>query len=128
MSGGYVLDTGALIAIERGDERVRWLTELRGRRAVPGVAVPTGVIAQVWRSGTGRQAHLARFLKLPAVQQVGLSPPEARLVGEILAATGTSDVIDAWVVLCARVRGQAVVTSDPDDLQRLDPSAEIVVV
>jgi hypothetical protein len=31
-------------------------------------------------------------------------------------------------VICARRSGQAIVTSDPDDLARLDPDAELVVV
>jgi len=49
-------------------------------------------------------------------------------VGRRLAASGTADVIDAHVVLCARRAGQAIVTSDPDDLRTLDHEVELVVV
>ena len=43
-----------------------------------------------------------------------------------LATTfGATDVIDASVVLCARERGCVVMTSDPDDILRLDPDLEI---
>ncbi len=49
-------------------------------------------------------------------------------VGRLLAASGTSDVVDAHVVVCARRSAQRVVTSDPDDLARLDPTLEVIVV
>jgi hypothetical protein len=35
---------------------------------------------------------------------------------------------DAHVVICARRRRQAIVTSDPHDLKRLDPAAQLVVL
>jgi hypothetical protein len=38
----------------------------------------------------------------------------------LLASSGTGDIVDAHVVVCARRAGQAVITSDPDDLRRLD--------
>lgn len=124
---GLTLDSGGLIAIERGASIIAWLAERGGRRASRALAVPTGVLAQVWRGGRG-QARLARFLRLPEVELVGLTGPEARLVGQMLAASGTSDVVDAWVVLCARRRHHAIVTSDPDDLRRLDPSCRLAVL
>jgi len=37
-------------------------------------------------------------------------------------------MVDAHVVLCARRTGQQVVTSDPDDLRRLDPRLKLVIV
>jgi hypothetical protein len=43
-----------------------------------------------------------------------------------LSASRTSDITDAYVVICARRAGTAVVTSDPDVLRRLDPQLEIV--
>lgn len=42
--------------------------------------------------------------------------------------SGTSDGTDAHVVVCARRAGQPVVTSDPDDLRRLDATLELVIV
>jgi hypothetical protein len=49
-------------------------------------------------------------------------------VGRLLAGSGTSDVVDAHVVVCARRSGQSVLTSDPDDLRRLDPSLPLVTI
>lgn len=51
----------------------------------------------------------------------------ARAAGQLCAATATSDVIDASVVLVAAVVDGVTVTSDPDDLRRLDPGIDIVV-
>jgi hypothetical protein len=52
----------------------------------------------------------------------------ARSVGLVCAATGHHDVIDVHVALCARERGHAVVTSDLDDIARVDPSLVIISV
>jgi hypothetical protein len=52
----------------------------------------------------------------------------AKRAGQLCGITRTSDVIDASVVLCARARNHAVVTSDPDDLRRLDPDLELIEV
>jgi hypothetical protein len=43
-------------------------------------------------------------------------------------ARATSDVIDASVVLCAKARGHAVVTSDAGEIRNLDHSLRIVSV
>jgi len=37
-------------------------------------------------------------------------------------------VVDAHVVICARRSHQAIVTSDPEDLRRLDPHAVLISV
>ncbi|MBA3908030.1 MAG: hypothetical protein H0X35_15330 [Pseudonocardiales bacterium] len=42
-------------------------------------------------------------------------------------STGTADVVDASVALLARRYGATVVTGDPDDIRRLDPTLAIVV-
>ena len=52
----------------------------------------------------------------------------ARQAGQLCGVTGTSDVIDASVVLCAREHGHTVVTSDPDDLRRLDPKLDLIEI
>jgi hypothetical protein len=36
--------------------------------------------------------------------------------------------VDAHVVVCARRNQQLIVTSDPDDLRRLDATARLVVI
>jgi predicted nucleic acid-binding protein len=45
-----------------------------------------------------------------------------------LARTGTADIVDAHVAICAQRTGQAVVTSDADDLRRIAPELRLVVV
>lgn len=121
---GTTLDTGALIALERGDERVRMLLRHATERRIP-VAIPAGVLAQAWRDGR-RQAQLARLLNAPNTEIVALDRRQALRVGEICARTRTSDVVDASVVACAQERKHRVVTSDPDDIRTLDPRVEVV--
>jgi hypothetical protein len=57
-----------------------------------------------------------------------LDGPDATSVGMLLAASRTSDIVDAHVVVCARRASQAIVTSDRRDLGRLDPGARLIVV
>lgn len=112
---GVTLDTGALLAADRGDRRVWALVGEWSTRGVE-VVVPAGCIAQSWRDGT-RQALLSRLLRGCAVDD--LDGPAAREVGLLLAASATSDVVDAHVVTGALRRGDAVMTSDPGDITAL---------
>ena len=123
---GLTLDAGALIAFERNDRR---LVTLIARALEHGysVAVPAGVVGQVWRDGR-RQARLARFLGADEVEIECLDDRRARDAGQLCGVRGTIDVIDASVVLCARARGHRIVTSDPGDIQRLDPAAQVIIV
>jgi hypothetical protein len=120
-----VLDAGAFIAFEKNDRKVRALIELG---LAHGVAFFTtgGVIAQVWRDGS-RQARFARLLASDLVRVQPLDREEAQGTGVICGESGTRDVVDASVVLLARRQGAPVVTSDADDLARIDPSLELVV-
>ena len=123
---GVTLDTGALIAIERGDPRLQALLD-EAHAAGAELAVPAGVVAQAWRGGT-RQARLARFLRLATVTVIALDEPEARAAGALCGHANTADVVDASVVICARDRAHAVLSSDPDDLMALDPTLQIVAL
>lgn len=50
-------------------------------------------------------------------------------IGRLLGAAGTSDVVDAAVVVCAQALGLApVITSDPQDLRKLDPALPLIVI
>jgi len=109
-----VLDAGALIAIDRNQRRVAMLVEL-GRRAGATLVTAAPVVAQAWR-GSARQARLARSLGMVDVRPTVLA--DARAAGELLAASGTSDVVDALVALVA-LPGDQMLTSDPADLTRL---------
>jgi hypothetical protein len=122
-TAGITLDAGALIALDRGDKRMIALLDqaLAQRRKF---RVPSGVLGQAWRDGR-TQVTLARFLRVDEVEIVPLDAQLARSCGELCGATGTSDVSDASVVILARERRDIIVTSDPDDLRRLDPQSPI---
>ena len=123
---GITLDAGALIALDRGDKRMialldRALTQGRVFR------VPSGVVGQAWRNGRV-QVTLARFLRAIEVEIVPLDGHLARSCGELCAAANLPDVIDASVVILARERRDPIITSDPNDLRRLDPGAQIIAI
>ncbi len=120
---GVVFDTGALIALERGDRGVTVLI-IEARRTTTRLTVPAGCVAQAWRH-PATQARLAMFLRLPIVEVPTIDAAEARRIGLLLAATQTSDIVDAHVALCAQRLGQTVLTSDPNDIALLGPSLEI---
>ena len=123
---GAVLDAGGLIAFERGSRKaVALLARAHETDAV--VTIPATALAQTIRRPE-RQVRLARLLRSPNASVVPLGKADAVGVGCLLAASGTADIADAHVALCARRTGQRVVTSDPDDLRRLDPGLEIVKV
>lgn len=115
-----VLDAGGLIAVERADRRVIRLLELTHQ-----VHVPAGALAQAWRN-PARQARLARVMASDDVIVHPLDAVTARAAGQLCAATATSDVVDASVVLLARSVDGVTVTSDPGDLRRLDPRIELI--
>ncbi|HVZ35660.1 MAG TPA: PIN domain-containing protein [Polyangiaceae bacterium] len=125
-SQGVTLDTGALIALERGDGRMIALLQ-QGLKRGASFRVPAGVVGQAWRGGK-RQAILARFLRAREVQIVSLDEPLARACGELCRCTDTADVIDASVVLVASKHQDPVITSDPEDLRRLAPRSTLLEV
>jgi hypothetical protein len=121
---GLTLDAGALIAFERNDRAVVAVLARAVERRMP-IAVPAGVVGRVWRDGA-RQVRLVRLLGSRSVEVVALDDQAARAAGQLCGATRTSDVVDASVVLCARARGHTVMTSDVDDLRRLDGRIRLV--
>jgi predicted nucleic acid-binding protein len=120
-----VLDAGALIAFEKNDRKVRTLIELAVAGGAP-LLTTGGVVAQVWRDGS-RQVRLARLLGSDVVKVQPLDREEAQATGAICAKARTHDVVDASVVLLARRYGAPIVTSDPDDLRRIDPGVQLFV-
>jgi predicted nucleic acid-binding protein len=109
-----VLDSGALIAVDRGSRDTKQTIELL-RRAGETLRTPSPVVGQVWRDGS-RQAVLARLLQ--RVDVLDVSEDHARRAGELLGAAGGTDVVDALVALAAR-GADTVLTSDPADITRL---------
>jgi hypothetical protein len=121
---GATLDTGALIALENGGKRMAVLVEEAIANRVE-LAIPAGVVAQAWR-GSGRQARIARLLRASITSVVPLDRKLALRVGAHCAASGSADVVDVSVALCARDRHHPVVTSDPDDLRAIEPSLVLI--
>ena len=109
-----VLDTGALIALERGDRSLWAALKLSATRSED-VLVPTTALAQAWR-GTPSQARLnlaLRYCVLASFDAV------ARSVGQLCGRTKTKDICDAHVAIVAASSDAVLYTSDPDDLRPL---------
>ena len=123
---GLTFDAGGLIALDRGDRRVLVLVARASERGMR-LTVPAPALAQVIRR-PARQARLARFIRQPNTDLVALDGPDATATGLLLASSGTDDIVDGHVVVCARRARQVVVTSDAADLRRLDPALPLVIV
>ena len=121
---GVTLDAGALVALDRDDRRVIALlaraAEVGGR-----VTVPATALAQAIRA-PARQARLSRLVRQPGTSLEPLDGADATRVGLLLAASGTRDIADAHVVVCARRHGDAIVTGDVEDLRRLDARVRLI--
>ena len=107
-----ILDAGFLISVDRSEKTAHTFLAAANRS---GTSLHTThpVLAQVWR--TPRQARLAGFAKTIPVHPFD----DGRAVGRLLAQAGTSDVVDAHLVICAIRLGHDILTGDPDDLTRL---------
>lgn len=106
-------DTGALIALERGDKRMRVVLDTANIDHVP-VMVPAVVIAEWWRGGNRRRHDILAAIDIePTTERI------ARLAGEAIAALAGATVVDAIVMASAAQRGGIVYTSDVVDLDRL---------
>jgi len=109
-----VYDAAVLVAADRNERRA-W-AEHKARLEF-GVLplVPAPVVAQVSRSP--QQAQLRRFLTGCVV--VPLGHTEAHEAGRLSGRAKTSDVVDAVVVTTALRQKATILTSDPDDIERL---------
>jgi predicted nucleic acid-binding protein len=124
---GLTLDTGALLALDQPSKALVMQTRLDEILRRGGtICVPVGTVAQAWRSS--RQVRLARLLKSRGIDLAIMTPNVARSVGLVCARSGHQDVIDVHVAICARERGHAVATSDPDDILRIDPELPVIRV
>lgn len=122
---GLTLDTGALLALDHPAKAIAMQARLdEAVRRGGTVCVPVGAIAQAWRSP--RQVRLARLLKSRDIDIAVMTPNVARTVGLLCARSGHDDVIDVHVAFCARERRHAVITSDPDDISRVDPALPLI--
>jgi hypothetical protein len=78
------------------------------------ITAQAAVVAQVWR---GNSPVIARLLRACDVEV--LTEERAKQVGRLLALSRSADVVDAAVVVGAAERRDAILTSDPRDIERL---------
>jgi predicted nucleic acid-binding protein len=123
---GIAFDAGGLIALDRNDRRVLALVARAAERGMR-ITIPATALAQAIRN-PARQARVSRLIRQASTDLIPLDGRDATAVGLLLARTATADIVDAHVVICARRAGQAVVTSDADDLRGIAPELRLVAV
>jgi PIN domain len=112
---GLTLDAGALIAYERGQERIRKILTVGYERGlVP--TIPAIALAEVWRGGA-KDARIARLLKACSIEVV--DEKLARTAGSLRRATPGADAIDACIAVGVRRLGDTIAIFDPDDMRAL---------
>jgi predicted nucleic acid-binding protein len=111
---GIVLDTGALIALERND-RTLWAVLKLAALRTRDVLVPSTALAQAWRARAS-QARLGSALRHCVIASFDTV---ARDVGELCGRARTNDICDAHVAIVAATHGDILYTSDPRDMRRL---------
>lgn len=117
-----IVDAGPLISVDR-NRRAMAALMAAAIEADETLRTSQAIIAQVWRHP--RQANLAAALAaIDVIDDFG----DGRRIGELLAAGGTSDAIDAHLAILARRLNEAILTSDADDFARLSLHSEIRVV
>lgn len=124
MISRYVLDTGALIAAERGKERAARFFQLAhlGRARL---MVPLPVVVEWWRGRTDVREAILRST------QVVASLDAAKAAGMALAALGGAGsklAVDSFVMASAALLDAVVVTGDARDFERLAAHFPGVVV
>ena len=80
------------------------------------IHVPAVVVGQAWRDGH-RHVQLARALAGCQADSVGLQASKA--AGALCGRAGTTDVVDAAVVVMAAALRAIIWTSDPNDIRSL---------
>jgi predicted nucleic acid-binding protein len=109
---GLTFDTGALIALERGNKRMRGVLLVAEREGLD-VTVPAPVLIEWWRNGARQRAVLESVTVEQTTERL------AKLAGETIANVPGATPIDALVMASAAQRGDVVYTSDFDDLDRI---------
>jgi predicted nucleic acid-binding protein len=78
------------------------------------------VLAQVWRE-PAKQANLARALRCFDIHPLD----ESVAVGRRLAKSETSDIVDAHLAVVAESLGTFILTSDREDMLKLNARVEM---
>ncbi len=109
----YVLDSGALIAAERGDRWVMKFFALRHRGQAL-LLVPVVCVLEWWRGRTDVREEILR-----AAEVEPLTMAIAKAAGQAQARVKGATPIDSAVMATAALRGGIVVTRDVADFERL---------
>jgi predicted nucleic acid-binding protein len=121
-----ILDSDAVIALARGDDRARAVVAA-AREAGVEVSIPSAVVAETVR-GSERDAAVNRVIR--AVGEV--TAPDERvggIAGALLGATRSTKTVDALVVASAiQAGGGVVLTGDPDGIGSLASTHPEVVI
>jgi predicted nucleic acid-binding protein len=113
-----VLDSGAVIALARGDASVRRYLDITADAELE-IFVSPVVVAETVRRRGPRDASVNRVLNEvdavpPVTEQTG------RIAGELLGRAESGATIDALVVAqTVELGGARILTSDPGDIQAL---------
>ncbi|MFY9806627.1 MAG: hypothetical protein WCC38_17800 [Pseudonocardiaceae bacterium] len=120
---GVTYDTGPLIAAERNDRRM-WALHagFLAEEVVP--VVPAPVLAEAWRGGS-RQSNLVRLLSMCTVEW--MTEDQARKVGVLAGQSGHDDVVEVTVVEGAIRRGDAVVTSNREHIEKVGRAVAVTL-
>jgi predicted nucleic acid-binding protein len=112
-----ILDSGAVIALARGDQKARAFLA-RALKLGALIEVPVAVLAETVRGGP-RDTPVNRVLK--AVGSVPIAQEaHGRIAGQLLESARSSSTVDALVVAQAVEAGGAqILTGDREDLERL---------
>lgn len=119
---GFTFDTGALLALERRQQRIGLFWNYATARQLP-ITVPAVVVAEWWRARSDRRMEI--------LAGVAVEPTDAslaRLASEAMTALPHATTIDAIVMASAARRGDVVLTSDVEDLTRLQRFFPVVTV
>jgi hypothetical protein len=109
-----VLDAGALVAVDRRNRLVGAQLRVLQQQGTP-IRVSSAVVGQIWRDGR-KQANLARVLAGVGIEALGKD--DGKRIGELLALSGSADIVDAHVALITDHVG-LVMTSDPGVIRKL---------
>jgi hypothetical protein len=109
-----VLDAGALVAVDRRNRLIGAQLRVLQQQGTP-IWVSSAVVGQVWRDGR-KQANLARVLAGVRIEALGKD--DGKRIGELLALSGSADIVDGHVALITD-HADLVLTSDPGDIRKL---------